>query len=514
MTCGSESHPMFLRVLAFFLLSIFYNKTLLPVVRNDLHTPEITALAALRTKKAFGGVLRSPISQRQRARLYGNVAPPSGTFAFCMVLWSDDYVLPAVILMKSLLLHGTVHDLHVLVPKSGSFRVSANSIHALEYLGARVTYVAGVHELLNLDHSVDVSPMFLKLHAWTLTVYDRVLLLDADMLAVTNIDPLLFAPSCMKVDLCTAYTTTPISSPTSRFAQEIGVVNYFNAGFLHLKPSMRIFSAMVDKSKDSKFLSIWAYEQDFLNQMVHLKILTHASIRPVGHFNKFPATRLMHYTSGKPWGWRSYPVHVPWTPRRKYWGIVRSWRWISIRYTLPGSLSLLSPSAVLQIFFPLTLIVVLSKELRGVFRKNINETIHEIAQWWVVCLPLAMIWIITIGAPRLKYDPGFLLPDSQPPTTAWLVVALHIAAVVSCMFPFRMSYWRSTYIVGSILITVCCIAVIELLHVNTSPWGILMIIVWSGLIVPINQVRQMELESNIVHVSPSKLKVQRRSLLD
>mgnify|MGYP003762175809 FL=1 len=492
----------------YFVGGICYYKFLLPTLFDvSLHDPEITVLATQRSYKPIGGVLRHPTTRRQQARLYGEADPPLGHYCYMLILWSDDYILPAAVLVRSLMLHGTSHEIHILVPRSGPDRVSQRGIDALEMLGARVTTVAGVYELLDLPEPKEyndktgtsggtdsihptnyVSPMFLKLHAFSFQgTYDRVLLLDADALVVTNIDPLLFAPACLKVDLCTAYTTTSVSAPTSKYAQDMGISGYFNAGFLHLKPSTATYKLLVEKARTTHFLTSWAYEQDFLNQMVHEKILTSAQIKPVGHFNKFPATRLIHYTSGKPWGWRSYPVHMPWTPRRKFWGIVRSWSWISTRYTLPGSFSLVTPTAFSMLCFPILIIVVMSKPAFAItsittsmafvgVTARIGRRRVSVPRWYETCIPVGLLWLMTIGAPRLKYDPGWLLPDRMPPTTAWLVLAWNTSAVVYCTYPGRFDVFSALPIVLCVVASVCVVTVLELVHVNTSPFGILFVI--------------------------------------
>ena len=501
-----ESKKIIFLICYLFLLVAYY-KLLLPFYFGEtLNDPEITVLAQQRSLKPLGGVLRRPSGQRQKARLYGELEPKLGNYCFMLVLWSDDYVLPAAVLIRSLLLYGTSHEIHVLVPNSGPDMVSQRGIDALEMLGARITRVPSVYNMLNLpepsfnggsggtddDHPKNyISPMFLKLQAWNFQgTYDRVLLLDADSLVITNIDTLLFAPACLKVDLCTAYTTTSTSAPTSKLAQKIGILNYFNAGFLHIKPSLEKFNIMVERAKKTQFVSVWAYEQDFLNLMVHEKILNSTQIRPVGHFNKFPATKLIHYTSGKPWGWRSYPVHIPWTPKRKFWGIVQSWSWMSTRYTLPGSFSLLTFSSISMLLLPIIVTVSMSKN-KFIYQQNQLYKKIQSSNLIDTCVPVLVLWTITIGAPRLKYDPGWLLPARMPPTTAWIVLSLNTSAVVFCTFPGLLHLFSGIRIACTILCTVCFVTVLEVSHIKTSYWGIGMIFL-SGMYISCLEVKREE----------------------
>jgi lipopolysaccharide biosynthesis glycosyltransferase len=506
------------------------------LLRPRLADPSVHALARQRAALPAGGVLRQwPPSASRRARLPGAAlplaaSPPPGLnvdaaasvahsapCAFVFVLWHDDFVLPALVSIRSLFLYGTAHDVHVLVCTQGALRVGQEGIDALEMLGARITKIPDVYTVLDLPRPSneppvqqqqqqqprEISSMFLKLEAWKLTEYQRVLLVDADTVANTNIDALLLAADCMAVDLCTAGAHRT-SVATSRVAQNLGPMHYFNAGFLHLKPSIDTFNALVVHARGTPYLRQWAYEQDFLNLMVSHGVLSHRQIRPVGHLNKFPATQWVHFTSGKPWGWRSYPVHVPWTPRRKYWGIVRSWQWMSMRYTLPGSCSLLTLTALWAIGWPVALLACVwcwrQRQRQHRRRKHAVEqgrvvdpeeasphrtavpghaprTSHEHIPGcgWdraVTLVPVAVLWVFCIGAPRMMYDPGVLLPDTLAPTTAWVAVALNTACVVTVARPDACTLYDSLRIASTTLVSVCVVTVLELMHVRTSPWGL------------------------------------------
>ena len=107
-----------MRLALYFTLLLTYYTSVRLVLYDD---PEITQLAKSRRLKPAGGVLRPLTSQRHKARLYGEKDPPVGKpCAFVIVLWGNDYVLPASVLVKSLLNFGTSHDIEILVPKSGS----------------------------------------------------------------------------------------------------------------------------------------------------------------------------------------------------------------------------------------------------------------------------------------------------------------------------------------------------------------------------------------------------------
>ena len=485
-----------LRTLIYSLLVLSYYVGIIPWL--DLSDPSVRALALHRRSLPRGGVLKPPVRASQRPRLPGASVPSKDTkpCAFVFVLWSDDFVLPALVSIRSLRLYGTSHDIVVLVTSTGKFQVGQEGIDALEMLGARITRIKDVHSILGLSREGSseinnskgeyVSSMFLKLEAWKLTMYKRVLLVDADTVANTNVDTLLLAADCADVDLCTsgAHTT---SVATSHVAQEVGPRNYFNGGFLHLKPSMEMFKKLVGYARSTPYLSKWAYEQDFLNLMVHKGVLSHRQIRPVGHYNKFPATKWIHFTSGKPWSWRSYPVHVPWTPRRKYWGIVRSWQWINIRYTLPGAFSLMTPTALWSIGLPVSVLsFVLLHRLPSftsnsynVLRANVlihasngpDASPHGLLRI-ILLTCVAVLWILSIGAPRLMYDTGILLQDRLSPSTAWITLALNSVALSAVVRPDSCTPFNCLALLCFMLALVCVVAVLELLHISTSPWGL------------------------------------------
>ena len=108
--------------------------------------------------------------------------------------------------------------------------------------------------------------------------------------------------------------------------------------------------------------------------------------------------------------------------------------------------------------------------------KRIGRRRVSFPKWYETCIPVGLLWLMTIGAPRLKYDPGWLLPDRMPPVNAWIVLAWNTSAVVYCTYPGRFGVFSALPIVLCVLASVCVVTVLELVHVNTSPFGILFII--------------------------------------
>ena len=138
-----------------------------------------------------------------------------------------------------------------------------------------------------------------------------------------------------------------------------------------------------------------------------------------------------------------------------------------------------------MLLYPMVVVVLTSKNVRlarwhGKEVRSNTRKKEKLEPWWVTLFPVVVLWVITIGAPRLRYDPGTLLPPRMPPTTAWLVLALNNSAVVSCASVGKVSLLHSLLICGTIVLTVCVVTVLELSHVSTDPWG-LVLIVLSGL---------------------------------
>ena len=134
------------------------------------------------------------------------------------------FVLPALVLFRSLRLYGTYLDLVLLVPSTHvgteslpkHFRapeLAQSNLDAFKPLGVIIKRFdpSEMYREMSLSNKV-WSFQFYKLYAWTLLEYERVLMLDADTLAVTNIDDVFDA--CPRNMVCG--TKNPGRIPTSK----------------------------------------------------------------------------------------------------------------------------------------------------------------------------------------------------------------------------------------------------------------------------------------------------------
>eukprot|EP00949_MAST-11_sp_MAST-11-sp1_P001678 g1678.t1 len=243
--------------------------------------------------------------------------------AFAIPVWSDSAVLPAAVLIQSLKLHGTESGVLVLCTSS----VSQRRRNALAALGAEVVMIDYFEK--KLDPSW--SRMFLKLAVWDFfESHSQICLLDADTLAVTNIDSLF--DECGN-DRFICASKNP-GGPASETATRVGAHRYFNGGLFCIRPRQHQAQALLDICNGTSYVHQWAYEQDFLNAYgyEHLRAGEVRLLRPRGHYNSYPATKLVHFLRGKPWFWYTLPLPYPTVAIRKAWGAAvsfRKWRWFT-----------------------------------------------------------------------------------------------------------------------------------------------------------------------------------------
>jgi hypothetical protein len=341
------SSPIFTRIAAYFTTLYFYYIVIVPYVFEPYEfSTEINALIQL--KKPYPKSYRKPRIASFMAAKHAIVVP----------VWSDSFVLPSLVLFRSLRLYGTHLDLIVLVPttsdttdvKNNYFDnttplLSSQNLKAFETLDVKIKKIDPIEinrERLKSNNQ-NWSKQFLKLYAWTLIDYEKILLLDADTLAVTNIDDIF--ESCPGDRVCG--TKNPGRIPTSRLQGKIGMSRYINGGFILLKPDMRLFDDMVNSIEKSKTCCRWAFEQDFFNwyfwgynskdgddDHVNKEI----TVLKSGHYNTYPASHLIHFVKGKPWYWWAYPIPVIGAPIGHVWAAaegVSSIQWVYIRGTMP-----------------------------------------------------------------------------------------------------------------------------------------------------------------------------------
>lgn len=151
----------------------------------------------------------------------------------------QEYVLGIQVLMQSIKLSGTRHDLVVLVSESVTFATKK----LFRDIGCRVLEVVDItnpylnHTLKNQNFIHTLN----KLHIWNLLEYDRVVYLDADNIVLRNADELFMCgPFCaVFMNPCHFHTgllvVTPDEKEYKRLLQQLEIQNSFDGadqGFL------------------------------------------------------------------------------------------------------------------------------------------------------------------------------------------------------------------------------------------------------------------------------------------
>ena len=417
--------------LHFFLLFVYY-KFVVPfffpeLAYSDDGSLEIKALSTLKI-----GQLRR-ISE---ARFEDSLGLKR---AIIVPIWSDNYILPALVLFRSLTSYGTKVELGVLVPNtSTSFGVTKEKLKAFKAFNAKIKYY-------EQDFPKDWSSQFFKLYAWKLVEYDEILLLDSDTLAVSNIDDIF--------EKCKAYSHTlngkicgfknPSVRPSSLVEAEMWHAgNYINAGVLILKPSLAIFYDMMEKVGISGMCCKFAFEQDFLNWYFTTAQAKSLIALPLQfYYNNNPATHLIHYChGGKPWYWWAYPIPVIGTPLGSGWAATSSAQWAYFRASLPHGLcyGFLTPLFLSLAAYPIAVLLSIMAYIyvkRSEFFERSREkgalSVSMNVPYGIVSI--FVLWVLFFSSVGREGDLG-LIPGRLSPHLAWTLVTLTISSTLTLVF--------------------------------------------------------------------------------
>ncbi len=269
--------------------------------------------------------------------------------AWITLLTQPDYLLGVKTLHQSLRDTQTRYPLVVMVTQN----IDQATRSALADAGCLVRDVAplaptaGVVENYAHAHFAEV---WTKLCAWNLTEFSRLVLLDADMLVVKNMDELMDLPLPPGwIAACHACRCNPnhiVSYPADwapanchytygdggdDAAVPRGLAPYFNSGTVVLTPDREIFADLLTRLAAITDLSAFPFpEQDLLNhyfrgrwqplsyQYNALKTLS------VHHRNLWDCRRVknIHFILAKPW---KYDLSLPETLQDPYYALMKRW---------------------------------------------------------------------------------------------------------------------------------------------------------------------------------------------
>ena len=265
--------------------------------------------------------------------------------AWATLLTQPGYVPGVRALRASLARVGSAYPLVVAVTDG----VGAEDRAVLEADGCLLREVEPLRPPSGLtDHYANArfAEVWTKLGVWRLTEFERLVVLDADMLVVRDMDELFDLPLADdEIAACHACRCNPnriASYPDSwtpagcaytylagaEPGAETDVVDpYFNGGTLVLRPDLAVFDALVRELGEVEDLSRYVFaEQDFLNEHFHGRwvalpyVYNALKTLPFQHPELWDpaAVKNIHFIIDKPW--ESEP-----DPTSRYADLERQW---------------------------------------------------------------------------------------------------------------------------------------------------------------------------------------------
>ena len=252
--------------------------------------------------------------------------------AWATLLTQEAYLVGVIALQRSLQQQQSQWPLVVMVTPV----IGETQREQLRAEGCRVVEITPLYPESGLSQhyaSAQFGEVWSKLRVWGLTDYQRIVFLDADMLAVRNMDELFDLPLAEgHIAACHACRCNPnkIESYPASWQPEAchytwqerneqppeALDLYLNGGFLVLTPNVEMAQHLVDKVEGIADLSRYPFsEQDLLNEVFEhrwtplsygynaLKTL------PFQHKNlwRFDDVKNIHYILKKPWQKARHP---------------------------------------------------------------------------------------------------------------------------------------------------------------------------------------------------------------
>ncbi|KAG0172816.1 hypothetical protein DFQ28_006995 [Apophysomyces sp. BC1034] len=242
-------------------------------------------------------------------------------FAWVIVLTSDNEYVKGVLALAQALLRRVKTQYPLLVLHTDA--VSLTVQKQLTRAGCRLKQISSIQPSAKVEYFTErFADTWTKLAVWDQDEFDRLVLLDADMLPCQNMDELM----TMSLDndwiaACHACTCNPLKikaypadwvSESCAYTHPATVKrNYFNSGLIVLTPSRSIFQDMLIRLHNVADFSLYPFpDQDFLNEVFHQKWeslpYTYNALKtlPVAHSQMWDLSQVknIHYIlSDKPW---------------------------------------------------------------------------------------------------------------------------------------------------------------------------------------------------------------------
>lgn len=180
-------------------------------------------------------------------------------YAYVSLLYGDsNYFIGALLLGYSLYKTKTQHDKILLI--TNDVPNNQRKVLSKYFKLKQIDFIKSNPKYIHKDRFKDV---FTKMNMFTLIEYDKIIMLDTDMLILKNIDHLfkLNAPAASSSRITIKHNT---KIPKDRIIKNGKIVGRINAGLMVLKPSINTFNFILKDILENKQIDI-KHEQDYLS---------------------------------------------------------------------------------------------------------------------------------------------------------------------------------------------------------------------------------------------------------
>lgn len=264
----------------------------------------------------------SPSSSVLSLLPYKYVEKPSPKEAYAVVILNNDYLIPANVMSLALQDTATSKD-HIAMCTNVVTEESKSILQAQGWAIRPATMI------ITNQNKRKFADEYLKLHAWNMSEYRRVVYLDLDVMVTTNIDRLFNCGA-----FCALYTKYDL----------------FSTSVMVIEPSTAVFQDLIEKARtlSTYYSGVEGFLNEYFKDFIYAAVFNWTDGKEYQQHLRLPRDvhhcMIINQFFHKPWLWwtnRYSENNRKWTNMRKRLGVHSSIRMISPIFWAPYPLAVI-----------------------------------------------------------------------------------------------------------------------------------------------------------------------------